>query len=135
MAGPLLRAPPLEDGVRDHLLRRRYPGNVRELKQLVTRITQRHVGDGPITIGDLPEEEKSRHRSLSNDWRSESFENAVRHALTLGVGLKEIGQAATDAAIRIAVGDEAGNLQRAAQKLGVTDRALQMRRANRANGQ
>jgi DNA-binding NtrC family response regulator len=119
--------------VRDHLLRRTYPGNVRELKQLVTRISQRHVGDGPITIGDLPEEEKSRHRSLSNDWRSESFENAVRHALALGVGLKEIGQAATDAAIRIAVGDEAGNLQRAAQKLGVTDRALQLRRANRAN--
>lgn len=127
--------PPLDDGVRDHLQRRTYPGNVRELKQLVTRISQRHVGDGPITLGDLPQEEKSSHRSLSNDWRSESFENAVRHALTLGVGLKEIGQAATDAAIRIAVGDEAGNLQRAAQKLGVTDRALQMRRANRANGQ
>lgn len=131
---PSEELPPLDDGVRDHLQRRTYPGNVRELKQLVTRISQRHVGDGPITIGDLPEEEKSRHRSLSNDWRSESFENAVRHALTLGVGLKEIGQAATDAAIRIAVGDEAGNLQRAAQKLGVTDRALQMRRANRANG-
>jgi transcriptional regulator with GAF, ATPase, and Fis domain len=126
--------PPLDDGVRDHLLLRTYPGNVRELKQLVTRISQRHVGDGPITIGDLPEEEKSRHRSLTKDWPSESFENAVRHALTLGVGLKEIGQAATDAAIRIAVGDEAGNLQRAAQKLGVTDRALQMRRANRTNG-
>ena len=75
--------PPLDDGVRDHLLRRRYPGNVRELKQLVTRISQRHVGDGAITIGDLPEEEKSSHRSLSNDWRSESFETAVRHALTL----------------------------------------------------
>ena len=99
---PSEELPPLDDGVRDHLLRRTYRGNVRELKQPVTRISQRHVGDGP-TIGDLPEEKKSRHRSLSNDWRSESFENAVRHALTLGVRLKEIGQAATDAAIRIAI--------------------------------
>ncbi|MGH8627021.1 MAG: sigma-54-dependent transcriptional regulator, partial [Gammaproteobacteria bacterium] len=57
--------PPLDDGVRDHLQRRTYPGNVRELKQLVTRISQRHVGDGPITLGDLPEEEKFLRRSLS----------------------------------------------------------------------
>jgi hypothetical protein len=59
------------------------------------------------------------------------LERAVRQALALGAGLKEIGQAATDTALRIAVDDENGNLQLAARKLGVTDRALQMRRAGR----
>jgi hypothetical protein len=34
-------------------------------------------------------------------------------------------------AVNIAVGDEQGNLQKAARKLGVTDRALQMRKAAR----
>ena len=48
--------------------------------------------------------------------------------MTRGVGLREIGSAATDIAIDIAV-DSEGSLQGAARQLGVTDRALQLRRA------
>ena len=48
-----------------------------------------------------------------------------------GMGLKEIGNVATDAAVRVALEEEDGNLRRAAERLGVTDRALQMRRAAR----
>jgi DNA-binding NtrC family response regulator len=48
-----------------------------------------------------------------------------------GVGLKEIGRAAEDVAIQIATEEENGNFQRAARRLGVTDRTLQMRCANR----
>jgi transcriptional regulator with PAS, ATPase and Fis domain len=48
--------------------------------------------------------------------------------------LKEISQATTETAIRIAVQSEKGNLQRAARRLGVTDRALQMRRASKKAG-
>jgi hypothetical protein len=47
-----------------------------------------------------------------------------------GAGLKEIGRAAEDCAIRCATQAEDGSLQRAARRLGVTDRALQIRRAN-----
>ena len=46
-----------------------------------------------------------------------------------GLGLKEISSQTTDVAIQTALADEGGNLQRAARRLGVTDRALQMRRA------
>jgi hypothetical protein len=53
--------------------------------------------------------------------------------LQRGLGLKEIGVLATEAAIRMAVDDEGGNLQRAAHRLRVTDRALQLRRAQRAS--
>jgi len=121
----------LDEPVRNYLLKRDYPGNVRDLRQLMARIGHRHVGPGPITVGDIPEEERPLVDLAKGDWCDARFEQAIRHALVLGEGLKEISHKATETAIRIALGDEEGNLQRAARKLGVTDRALQMRRANR----
>ncbi|HTF11313.1 MAG TPA: hypothetical protein VK659_24370 [Asanoa sp.] len=44
--------------MRDLLLRRGYPGNVRDLRGLALRIIHRHIGDGEITIGDVPERER-----------------------------------------------------------------------------
>jgi transcriptional regulator with GAF, ATPase, and Fis domain len=123
--------PEFDAAVRDYLLTRDYPGNVRDLKQLIARMSYRHVGDGLITAGDIPDDDRPLPRVDVDDWRDDAFEHAVRHALALGMGLKDIGRAAEDAAERIALEDEEGNLQRAARKLGVTDRALQMRRANR----
>lgn len=128
---PNAKPPELDESVREYLLKREYPGNVRDLQQLVSRIMSRHVGPGPITVGDIPEEERPAAPPDLGDWYDTAFELAIRRALAQGLGLKEIGRAVTEAAIRIAVGDEAGNLRRAARKLGVTDRALQMRRAAR----
>jgi DNA-binding NtrC family response regulator len=123
--------PELDEPVRAYLLKREYPGNIRDLRQVVSRIMYRHVGPGPITVGDILDEERPPVELGLGDWRDTSFEHAIRRALGMGIGLKEIGRAVTETAIRIAVGDEEGNLRRAAQKLGVTDRALQMRRAAR----
>lgn len=128
---PGSRPPELDAHVRDFLRQRTYPGNVRDLRQLVTRIFYRHVGAGPITVGDLPDEERPRPGTTGSDWRVGQFEDAVRRAVTMGAGLKDIGRAAEDLAVRLVVDDEAGNLQKAASRLGVTDRALQMRRACR----
>jgi DNA-binding NtrC family response regulator len=58
------------------------------------------------------------------------FEGPIQRAVRLGAGLKEIGRAAEEVAIRFVTAEEEGNLQRAARRLGVTDRALQLRRAN-----
>lgn len=126
---PDATTPYLDATVRDYLMSRDYPGNVRELRQLMTRIMSRHVGTGPVTIGDIPEDDRPAPAETA-DWRDGHFECAIRRALSSGVKLKDIGRAAEDEAIRIAVLDEAGNLQRAANRLGVTDRALQMRRAH-----
>jgi transcriptional regulator with GAF, ATPase, and Fis domain len=123
-------APGFDDEVREHLLQRAYPGNVRDLQQLVTRILLRHVGVGPITVGDMPDEEW-RAKDGCDDWREGILEQAVRRAITLGAGLKDIGRTAEEIAVRVAVLEEEGNLQRAASRLGVTDRALQLRRAAR----
>jgi hypothetical protein len=53
----------------------------------------------------------------------------------MGLDLKEINQITKDTVIAIAVDQANGNLQKAARKLGVSDRMLQMHRAsNRPNG-
>jgi transcriptional regulator with GAF, ATPase, and Fis domain len=123
--------PEIEEPVKHLLLRRGYSGNVREMRQLISRIATRHVGGGPITVGDIPEAERPKPDEVLAAWTDQAFETAIRRALCLGVVLKDIGQNAAETAIRIAVSEENGNLQRAAKRLGVTDRALQIRRANR----
>lgn len=122
----LARAPPpaLDAAVRDYLLLRDYPGNVRELRQTVTRIWQRHCGPGPITIGALPPDECQRAPA----WPDRQFEAGVKRALGLGLKLPHITRCATELAVRLVLDEEQGNNQRAAARLGVTDRALQLRR-------
>jgi transcriptional regulator with GAF, ATPase, and Fis domain len=120
----------LDPAVREYLLTRDYPGNVRDLRQVVARLWQRHCGSGPITVGDVPERERPSGPAQRPCWPDPGFEGAIRHAVELGIGLKEIGQIAADLATQLVLEQEGGNLQRAARRLGVTDRALQIRRAN-----
>jgi transcriptional regulator with GAF, ATPase, and Fis domain len=123
--------PELDSGVREYLVCRDYPGNVRDLKQLVARMMYRHVGPGPITVGCIPEEERMNVERGPADWRSGELDSAIRRALSVGVGLKEIRQTVENIAIHEAVSEENGSLKQAARRLGVTERALQLRRAAR----
>lgn len=122
--------PDFDPAVSEYLLHRHYPGNVRELRHLIERIAHMHVGTGPITAGDIPEEDRPPKGQLQPVWPDEQFDKTISDAILLGARLKEITQVTTETAIRIAVQSEKGNLQRAAKKLGVTDRALQLRRAS-----
>lgn len=118
-----------EPAVRDFFMLRTYRGNVRELRQLVLRMVGRHVGPGPLTLGDIPEDERPQvAEMLQGDWRRH-LKDGIRHALARGINLRDIGSGASQTAIETALDEENGNLQRAARRLGVTDRALQMRRA------
>jgi len=123
--------PKLDESVREYLLRREYPGNVRELRQAILRLLYRYAGGGKITIGNVPPEDRPAAEQDFTIWRDGHFERVIHRALLHGAGLKEIGRAAEDIAIRLATDEESGNIQRAARRLGVTDRALQLRRANR----
>jgi transcriptional regulator with GAF, ATPase, and Fis domain len=123
--------PQFDAAVRDYLLQREYPGNVRDLRQVVSRLMYRYVGDGTITVGNIPPEERPLPGPEDIAWLDLQFERVIQRAVLFGAGLKAIGRAAEDVAIRIATHEEDGNLSRAARRLGVTDRALQLRRANR----
>lgn len=117
--------------VEEYLLTRDYPGNVRELKQLISRMMNRLGENGRLTIGMIPEEERPIVDGRPVSWCDQHFERTIHQAVMLGVGLKEIGKMAEDIAVRLAVREENGNLQKAASKLGVSDRTVQKKQADR----
>jgi transcriptional regulator with GAF, ATPase, and Fis domain len=69
----------LTPAVRDFLLTRDYPGNVRDLRQLAMRVAARHVGNGAVTPGDIPPAERPSVGDLS--WSPGDLEAPVRKAL------------------------------------------------------
>jgi transcriptional regulator with GAF, ATPase, and Fis domain len=118
----------LDDAVRSFFLTRNYPGNVRDLQGLVTRIATRHVGPGPITIGDIPSDERP-DVLLPAGWDDEPLENSIRQAISAGHGLHDIREAVEAIAVMAALDNEDGDMKRAAQRLDVSLRTLQSRRA------
>jgi transcriptional regulator with GAF, ATPase, and Fis domain len=125
LARHFLHATP-DPAVLELLISRDYPGNIRDLRHLCDRIDYRHVGDGPITLGEVPEEER---RAEVAPPAGSLFDEAARAGMLCGMGLKEIANAAADASVRLALQLEEGNVGRAAERLGITDRGLQKRRA------
>jgi transcriptional regulator with GAF, ATPase, and Fis domain len=126
---PSLDRPMFDPAVREFIAGRDYPGNVRELRLLMARVAARHVGAGPITVGSLPDAERPDADTAALGWWQGPFEEAIGHAVSMGVGLREIGKVAQHIAVGVALAAERGNLRRAARLLGVTERALQMRRS------
>jgi len=134
----------VDTSVQDVLLRRSYPGNLRDLRQLAFRIAARHVGPGAITPGDLPREdrptsvhivESSPQRQDGNDGgparAGDPLAAAVAWAVDAGLGLREIKERAAEAAVDVAVERSGGNVHSAAAMLGLTDRAVQQRQARK----
>ncbi len=129
--------PKFEPAVRSFLLARAYPGNVRDLRQLVERMSQRHVGNGPITVGDVPDEDRPAgaagdgpgRPTSPGPWYAGAFDESIREAVARGVTLKEITRVAAETAVTAALADSNGSVTMAAKSLGVTARALQPRRA------
>jgi hypothetical protein len=80
-----------------------------------------------LTVGDLPPDERPAAGTAAA-WPDRGFEDALRHAIQLGIPLARITQGAGDLAIQLVLAQEDDNNQRAAARLGVTDRALQIRR-------
>jgi transcriptional regulator with GAF, ATPase, and Fis domain len=120
--------PDFDPAVERLLLARSYPGNVRELRQLVTQIAIRHVGGPVITVGMVPHGE--RHpEPLTPKQSSARLADSVRDALREGLDLRALKATVAELAVSIAVTEAGGNLVQAAKRLGVTARALQLRRA------
>ena len=116
----------IEPEVIRFLMNRDYPGNVRELEQLVNRIAYRHVGNGSVTIGDIPESDRPPIESINKSLQNGDFEHIIHAALAQGISLKGIKKLASEMAMDVTISEYGGNLQIAARKLGVTDRTLQL---------
>ena len=140
-----LEEPDVDPAVASLIRAREYPGNVRDLQQLAVRVAARHVGNGPITPGDIPPEERpsGNNSSHTGEGREDGqptsddqlpdvmvqLEKAIRKALTNGLGLKELKAAVPELATRIAL-SETGGPTAAARLLGISRRAVDYRKAN-----
>ena len=126
-------APKIDMAAMNYLITRDYPGNVRELKHLVSRIVMRYTGEDLITIGDIPKDELPHipnQKVVSNNGNL-SIQQAIRLAISSGKDLARIKNEIASLALEIALEDCKGNLKFAAKKLNVEVRTLQyIRRKN-----
>lgn len=127
----------LSNEVADFLLHRAYPGNTRELVQLVRRMAVRWKGHGPVQAGCIPAEERADIRVFASGFSVQPepspadpptglLELAIERLISDGVGLGDIKEHASEVAYRIALEKEEGNIQRAARSLQVSDRSVQL---------
>lgn len=120
-------APEIDNTVMNYLVSRDYPGNVRELKQLMARIAMRYTGEGFISMGDIPEDELPDAHQLKQAWnqQNQGLQHAIRLAIASGKDLLKIKNDIAMLAMEIALEDCGGNLKLAARKLNVEVRTLQ----------
>jgi DNA-binding NtrC family response regulator len=98
------QTPELEDAVRDLLVSRDYPGNVRDLRSLVLRIVHRYLGTGFVTVGDIPDDERPAPHESDATWCGREFEEAIRRGLAQGAEPEDITAVAARIAARLAGG-------------------------------
>lgn len=121
--------PAVSSAVRSFLSCQEYEGNIRELEQLVHRIANRHVGSGPITMGDIPIDARWPNRSAQRDSLSQLLSQTAERAVASGQPLSDMTKAFSDYLVNSAIRQSQGDLGVAAKRLGVTRRALERRRA------
>lgn len=122
--------PQVSPNVWNYLCARDYPGNVRELRNVMRRLALRGGGTGWITLGAVAPEDRPPVDTPVSCWRQD-LSRISQLALAQGVSLKEFAEEAREQLVQTTVRVEGGSLQRAARRLGVTDRALQIRAAGK----
>lgn len=129
----------IDDTVHLLLSRHDFPGNVRELRQLMRNAARGYSCQRALSIGCLPSSWRERLMSpapvaLASTEPTPTLnpEYVVSRWLEEGLSLQAIARRASDLAIKIALSLEQNHLGRAAQRLGVTARAIQLRRTRGA---
>jgi DNA-binding NtrC family response regulator len=122
----------LDDWVKSYLLNRCYPGNIRELKHVCTRIANRYSGAGEISLMDLPLQDMDLTTPFHG--MDQSLNDVVSLAIHSGIDLKQLQQKLNDCAKSVAIDHSKGNLQEAAKLLGIHERTLQMHQAKHHKG-
>lgn len=120
------KKPIVDKLVMDYLVQRNYPGNIRELKQLVQRIALRHVQHKKISIGDVPVGDRP-HVCAGNktNGHSDSMKALIRNALLTGETWWNLKTTISETAIQVALDLEGNNKQKAAERLSIDVRTVQ----------
>jgi transcriptional regulator with GAF, ATPase, and Fis domain len=117
--------PEFDKPVLDYLIQRTYPGNVRELKQLVQRIATKHVRHKKITVGEVPVNDRIQPATQNATDNMTSIEDLIRKALLSGEDWWNLKDKLSETAFRVALELEHNNKQKAAERLGVDVRTVQ----------
>lgn len=125
----LEQMPVIDESVIEYLTQRDYPGNIRELKNLISRIALKYIGKGPITLGDIPEEDRNLKASFEENWYENSvFTNKITEALSNGYDVKSIMDTVKSIITKVALAT-ASNNKEVSQLLGKSERWIQLQKA------
>jgi transcriptional regulator with GAF, ATPase, and Fis domain len=123
---PKNKNPIVDKLVMDYLVQRNYPGNIRELKQLVQRIALRHVQHKKISIGDVPINDRPGVcNGNKTNGHSDSMKSLIRNALLTGENWWNLKTTISETAIQVALDLEGNNKQKAAERLSIDVRTVQ----------
>jgi DNA-binding NtrC family response regulator len=104
-----------------------YPGNVRELKNVVRLAAARFAGGSELRLAHLPREVLQAFVQ-SPRWDRESLTAAAEAALIQGADFTDFVDAAKDAMVQAALRLAKGSSKEAATRIGVSERCVQLRR-------
>ena len=122
--------PAIDPAVIDYLKERDYHGNIRELQHLVNRISMRYVGKGPVTLGDIPENDRQYcYTSVKKSWHEQpELTAAIAEALQNGYDVKHIMDMIKSLITRTALSFSDSNKE-VSQLLGKSERWIQLQKA------
>jgi transcriptional regulator with GAF, ATPase, and Fis domain len=121
--------PEVDDSVLNYLKERNYPGNIRELQNIVKRICLRYVGKGPITLGDIPEYDRVIADARKINWfENSSLTESIRKALISGYDAKSIVDRINNLTTNIAL-SLSNNNREVSHLLGKSERWIQLQKA------
>ena len=121
--------PLIENEVYDYLKKRNYPGNIRELRNILSNIFLRYPGKGPVTLGDLPEKDMSFDNKLSAmQWfEKKELLELLDEAFEEGYDLKQIKEVIQSLSMKITL-QKVGKNRDVSRILGKSERWVQMQK-------
>jgi len=122
--------PEVEREVYDLLSFRPYPGNIRQLKNVVNNMLMRYSGKGPVTIGDLrgTDFEVPGKKNVHNWFETPAFLQALQQAIESGYDLRQIEEKIQSLATRITL-QKVGKSRDASRILGKSERWIQLQKS------
>lgn len=122
-------APPVDESVMDYFAERTYHGNVRELQNLVNRMALRYTGNGPLTVGDIPDGDREWTKRSAEHWyESTVMLDKITEALRNGYDAKNIMDTVKAMVTKAALAT-ADNNKEVSQLLGKSERWIQLQKA------